>query len=542
MVQDIRIAVIGMGPRGLGAIEALFATLTDGISVTLDLFDPRPCPGAGPNFSPSQNSLNLLNLPLRAVDLPSPPRNFPSLAEWLGQDKKAMETYPSRAQLGSYLTGRFANLVEAGQAGVTISQHQLAADQLLRDAADGWWIRAAGARHGPYDEVLLAQGQPATAPDQQLAKWHEHARCGVRDVVSVYPDHELLDAASGWAGKVVAVRGMGLATLDAIRLLTLGQGGKFRDGEYLPSGREPLRILPFSLNGLPPYPKPETLAIDARFAPSREETGSFCAALRRAIDLPGEGAIEALCEAIVPPVIRVLESQSVDLSEHEIRSWLACEQNAPGEQEVRGPVDVLRAGIAMAAGETPPDIGYTIGQIWRKWQNELREVYNPSAPRPGTISALIAFDEGLKRYSYGPPLSTMTELLTLVEAGRVDLRAANDPDILMTRDGWQLVEEDETARVVAIVDAVLPTPQLGQMTDPLIAALRDSGDLTAIGPKLGVKLRPDGGVIGRAGPLPGLSLLGRLGLGSVIAVDSLHDCFGAAADRWAAGVVSRALR
>jgi len=37
----------------------------------------------------------------------------------------------------------------------------------------------------------------------------------------------------------------------------------------------------------------------------------------------------------------------------------------------------------------------------------------------------------------------------------------------------------------------------------------------------------------------GLCLLGRLALGSVVAADSLHDCFGEASHRWAEGVVDR---
>ena len=47
-------------------------------------------------------------------------------------------------------------------------------------------------------------------------------------------------------------------------------------------------------------------------------------------------------------------------------------------------------------------------------------------------------------------------------------------------------------------------------------------------------------MIGRDGtPIPHLCLLGRMSLGSVIAVDSLHDCFGEAAKRWAKGMAER---
>ena len=91
-----------------------------------------------------------------------------------------------------------------------------------------------------------------------------------------------------------------------------------------------------------------------------------------------------------------------------------------------------------------------------------------------------------------------------------------------------------------MVDAVLPPPDLGRLDDPLMRGLIDSGRVTAIEKGLGARIRPDGRLIGRDGSVqPGLCLLGRLAMGSVIAADSIHDCFGAAADRWAQGVAAR---
>ena len=59
-----RIAVVGMGPRGLGALEALAECVEgSGLVIDLDIFDPVAHAGAGPNFSPDQSELCLLNLP-----------------------------------------------------------------------------------------------------------------------------------------------------------------------------------------------------------------------------------------------------------------------------------------------------------------------------------------------------------------------------------------------------------------------------------------------------------------------------------------------
>ena len=91
-----------------------------------------------------------------------------------------------------------------------------------------------------------------------------------------------------------------------------------------------------------------------------------------------------------------------------------------------------------------------------------------------------------------------------------------------------------------MIDAVLPSPGLTSVTAPLIAGLVRDGDLCTLADGLAARTTEDGSAIGTDGEVvPGLCLLGRLALGSVVAADSLHDCFGASGDRWAEGVVAR---
>jgi len=66
------------------------------------------------------------------------------------------------------------------------------------------------------------------------------------------------------------------------------------------------------------------------------------------------------------------------------------------------------------------------------------------------------------------------------------------------------------------------------------------GKLAPLAHGLAARTVPDGQVLDEQGQVvPQLCLLGRLALGSVIAVDSLHDCFGKSSDRWAKGVCAR---
>ncbi|OWU84097.1 hypothetical protein ATO6_13565 [Oceanicola sp. 22II-s10i] len=152
---------------------------------------------------------------------------------------------------------------------------------------------------------------------------------------------------------------------------------------------------------------------------------------------------------------------------------------------------------------------------------------------------IVGFDEGLKRYSYGPPVSACRELLALIQAGIVTVDLAKDPDITLTDTGWHLANGDHSAAAEIMIDGVLPSPDPTKVTSSLVSGLIHGGYLTTL-EDLGARTAPDGRLIDRNDkPVPGLSLLGRLALGSVIAADSLHDCFGEASSRWADGVLSR---
>lgn len=526
-----RLAVIGCGPRALGALEALALRQSPSApDIHVDIFDPHPAHGAGPNFNPAETDLCQLNIPLRTIDL-GKGVGFRSVQDWFGDDDA--EGFPARSRLGDYLVARFKALT-ANAPHLRISTIGASVDD-LRNQDAGWVVTCGNTSRGPYNAVLMTLGQPATRDDPQLSAWQDHATCVGARIASAYPARDLLNAAKGWGGRNVAIRGLGLSTLDVVRVLTLGLGGRFQGDRYLPSGAEPARILPFSLTGRAPFPKPATADLDARFDPTAQETEAFRAALANAMTEPPERAPSTLASAFVAPTQRLMSGRA---TADQIKDWLDAECEAPDSQDDRDTVTALRDGIEEASGQRPASIGYTIGQLSRKWQNQLRQGFNPSPVDAGTAAALVGFDDGLKRYSYGPPIQTARQMLTLIRAGLVDPRKADDPEIRMIDSGWQLIEGDDSAVVSVMVDAVLPSPDLSRIADPMVRALVDSGRMIPVTDGMGAQLHAGGQIVDEHGRTQeGLYLLGRLGLGSVIAVDSLHDCFGAAADRWADAVL-----
>ncbi|MGY6634863.1 MAG: FAD/NAD(P)-binding protein [Alkalilacustris sp.] len=548
----LRVAVIGAGPRALGALEALAGRHPGPLQITV--LDPTAHPGAGPNFDPEQPALNLLNTPLHALDLPAPCRpdaDIGTVQSWLFAQgcPPAPETYLPRATLGRYLVARWRAL-EAHLTtcwGPDALRHHRTRAEALEHGPGGWRIRTEATQLEGYDTVLLCPGQPATRPDAQLARWRAHARATGARLLPAYPTDGLIGAPGGWAGRSVAIRGLALSAFDVVRALTLGLGGRFEGGQYIPSGLEPARVLPFSLDGQPPMPKPATAAIDAVFDPGQAGRSWLVAALAQGVRAaagrpPGPEATRAclapLVPALTPMVVTAMRrAGAVPGGAGHGRgacpgAWLTAEIVGQAPPEHPDPVRALAHGIAMAEGRRPPSAGFAAGQVWRHLQPALRAAYSALRPGPAAAAALVGFDAGLKRYSYGPPVQSARELGWLIAAGRVSLRAAEDPDIDLAPRLWRLCDgAGGWIEADTMVDAVLPTPGLEAVEEPLLAELRDKGLLQPLGEGLGAAIRPDGTPLPHAGS--GLALLGRLATGSLIGCDSIHDCFGAPVMAWA---------
>ncbi|MGN7799498.1 FAD/NAD(P)-binding protein [Leifsonia sp. 22587] len=276
------VVVVGAGPRAAGWLERFAAARSvapDRVPVVVHLVDPYP-PGPGRIWRREQSALLKLNSMAEDVTMftdascaiDGPVVAGPSLLEWAegvrdgrvpdaepAHPEVAAELrrlsrgdFPTRRLQSHYLDWFLRRTIASLDEDAVVAAHasEVVAVESGVDAervrlADGTVLRA--------DSVVYALGHTGSEPSGESAALAAFAeRHGLHYQPPAFTADADLSALR--PGRLVAVRGMGLAAVDLVVLLTEGRGGRFeRDSgglRYRPSGREP-RILIGSRRGVP---------------------------------------------------------------------------------------------------------------------------------------------------------------------------------------------------------------------------------------------------------------------------------------------------
>ena len=277
-------AIIGAGPTGTGFLERFSASapsLLPDVAVDVHLVDPFP-PGAGRIWRQEQSPLLRMNSMAADVTMftddsvtcEGPVRPGPSLIEWaalvgagdlrdaaLGAELNELSgtTFPTRRLQSEYLAWVYDRVVEELPPTITVRVHEDRATGLA-DAPDGRQVVRLASGESPLvaDVVVLALGHLDREPDGDEARLAGFA--ATRGLYYLAPAYTADADLSGIRpGQAVVVRGLGLAFIDLMVLLTEGRGGRFvqRGGgelSYEPSGLEP-RLIAGSRRGVPYHAK-----------------------------------------------------------------------------------------------------------------------------------------------------------------------------------------------------------------------------------------------------------------------------------------------
>ena len=262
-MKTARIAIVGMGPRGLTVLERLVANQRAQKLRTIQIyiFDPNP-PGTGCH-DPDQAAHLLVNTVAgqitqfcdSTVSNAGPALDGPSFHEWLTAEEMRKGTgnpihadgYYSRAAFGRYLHWCYHYLVALAPANTHIKFFR---DEVLSlDRVDESWILRTGTGTVWTDFVVLTTGHTKAAARSA----RQPTSTGTLVIDDPYPICEQLACVS--PGMTVGIEGLGLTSMDVIAELTVGRGGRFQvdaSGRrtYTASGREPHLAL-YSRSGLP---------------------------------------------------------------------------------------------------------------------------------------------------------------------------------------------------------------------------------------------------------------------------------------------------
>jgi len=531
-----RVAIVGLGPKGLYALERLISHAHRRSQVgPLEVhgFDPHP-PGEGAAYDAAQPDYLRLNVSSRVVDgwyrdgrAPSAGR-FPTLDEWRSQRDEPAEwgEFPPRALAGAYLRATWDVLTQRLPSSWTLTHHAERVERI--DAVpEGWRIGGQD-----YAEVLVATGH---APGWAGALRHTWSGEG-RLVPAVFPVSAMLSAAAVPAAAQVVVRGAALTFIDAALALSEGRGGRFagRDGQltYVPSGSEPERISP--------------VARASRLMGAKMRS-DVLAELR--LDLPRRRGLSCARAAIgdVDEIRRALVETAAAYREAAGRRW----QHRASHAVLLGEVDETLASLAaapadgaeaelvrsveIAHGEREPDATWALGQAWRDIYAGVVDALSYQTCSGEEWATFAALARDLERVAFGPPPGNAAKLLALVRAGVVDVGLL-DAGASIDETGVWLDGVVQSCDVV--IDAVLPPPGARDVLDPLLAQLLADGYARLGENRRGIVVLPDATCVGADGrPSPGLACVGRptedVVIGNDTLVRSLHDN----RERWAVRVV-----
>jgi uncharacterized NAD(P)/FAD-binding protein YdhS len=282
------VGIIGGGPNCLYIVERLLARIHAGaatqIGIALEIFDARGNFGSGCHY-PGQPTTNHLNRIADQISFGADETNLDevgfildkkdqwTLFDWCrckyqatGDERYniAADDWVERGFFGEVSEEIFAVYVDRMKAaGVTIRMHAASVHDVRELKSNCYEIRSRsdrGVETVIVDFIVLCTGhgdnKTRVGSLERELEVHAERHRDTCYVHQVYPIEDI-DLLSVPPDCTVVCRGMGLAAIDFILWVTEGRGGYFvteTDGRgqyrYIPSGREPRKIIPFSESGI----------------------------------------------------------------------------------------------------------------------------------------------------------------------------------------------------------------------------------------------------------------------------------------------------
>ncbi|WP_306368836.1 FAD/NAD(P)-binding domain-containing protein [Nocardiopsis sp. CC223A] len=514
--------------------------------IVIHLIDPYPA-GAGAVWRTDQSRILLMNTVAsqvtvftdESVVIDGPIEPGPSLADWArevalfgGHDEETVaearrlgpDSYPTRAFYGSYLKACLDGIVAKAPEHVGITVHRsraiAMADTLgFTDGPQGLRLEN-GVRLDHLDAIVLALGHLPVRPGPSEARTASLAR--IHHLTHIAPANPAdVDTTRVPGGAPVLLRGLGLNFFDHMALFTEGRGGSYREeGDrlvYLPSGEEPV-LYAFSRRGVPYHARGENQkGASGRYMPrlltaervermraraagglsmkrdlwpfiAREvESVYYGTLLRSRGSADGEDLVSRYLTAADPEALL----REYGIAPRDRWDWDRVARPCAGRDFADRAafrswlLEHLREDVRMARRGNVEDPTKAALDVLRDLRNEVR-----LAVDHGGLEGVSHRDEldgwytPLNAYlSIGPPVSRVSELIALIEAGVVDILGPGT-QVRLDTAAPDFVARSTRApgppvRSKVLIEARLPEPDLRRTADPLISHLLDSDQISA---------------------------------------------------------------
>lgn len=407
----MQVAIIGAGPRGLWAAEALMERARQrGAAIDLTVFDAYKLEEASARgaFQPTLPAQWILNAPKSIV------------GTQLGPLDPALEgDFPPRTTVGEHLGASWRALAEHLPPHCQLTHREQQVSEVT--PVDG------GATvHGEFfHEVLVTTGHAETWPGVL-----KHGDFGdVRVIAPAYPATQL-DAVG--PDDVAIVRGAALTFIDVVRY------AKAR------------AFYPVTRSG-------RFMEVKAYLTGDAKTTAAPAIAEASAAILVCESLAE-LTQILAACAARILEAAGGVGTDEDIRAVL------DGTDFAGDPVEELRTSLAAAEGTRPLTPALAAGIAFRDTYDALieRASYGGRATLGGRD--FDGFTRTMERVAFGPPPSSAREVLSLIDAHTIRTD-------LMTRGNEDLGALAGEVGATVIIDAVLAPPGIveGTLVGDLVA-------------------------------------------------------------------------
>ena len=483
----LHISIIGFGPKGLFALERLIANVQHKNTtrkIHIHIYNRTSFFGSGDVYRTDQPDyllMNYANYNISFKNKETPNLKLPQLKEFLpwlslktnrGIEELKFE-YSPRKTVGEYLEYCFSTLLANLPENVGVTTHATTVVDIIPNKNNYEIITDNSEENSVVKEIMLTTGH----------FWNRHQLKPIphskKDIDFVYPVQQKL--ASIASTDVVAVKGIGLTFIDTVLALTEGKGGKFVTSnstlKYIPSGKEPKIIYPYSRTGLPMIPRNGDVNEVADF---RFFTEDFVKHLlqKKPVDFQKDILPTIKKESLFIFYQTTFCNYNIKAADDFFQFKLQIEkfhQEFPEAQRLDASIFVdpftnkktlstrdiftyLNSICELVEEKSEVSPWLAVISAWRKMSSLFSKIYCFGGL---TAESQQDFDKKyfglLNRLAYGPPVQNMRKIQALIENGILDFSYARGSKIIENMDGgFSIFNEKSTNSVDIHINATIP--------------------------------------------------------------------------------------